>query len=824
MAVTKFSAPREWKQERTEHRRPGKKAVGSILLFLLLMCLTFMASGALAQEKADNDLIASEPGEAVPDLVFYQTGTLPGGIWGRSTVYSVRLFPEGTDHWSGERIRKASAELVSGDKELMDIISFEEEDGETEIRFNWESAKTAGEAVVRIHMESESYFSDREVTFRVIPYAVLPLLETVPDQIKLDAAIGDTLLAKDLADAWLKLSGGIEADGKPEIRSFEEETEGLDFPGSASAPWHDSVVILQKKVFQSLRLEQDPFIAENGKYSIQAEISIPLKISVTKDSVIGPDRVAPGASAQYQFSDEKQEVVWQAEGEGVSISGDGLLTADEGAPFGSAFRITATRKGDEAVFAKEGIICEETALFKSAAFSVPSSQAGFTVNLPNGAVEVYGIQGRWSSHDYVGQEARYMATSTFRASKGGDRTLRITCNRNRIKGRFAEDPDTARAVYDEFFHEDDSSYRTKNKIDNWRSEETTIAGHPARLVTYTQDSKRTGKTACGTVCYARNDRILSLQVVMSGWEDDARVTFGDLMELASRMEYDESQAPYKEADVQLTVSAENGAASLGAGQSLAFAASFVNPEMVNAEKKNDGVTWSVVDAATGEATKLAKISKDGVLTAGKKIADAAEVEVRAESDSFGTVSSLRVTLLPAVSKLAAEPSALTFYEGETEARTVTVSAEPAAARAEGLTWTNSAPKVIELTDLGDGTASILPLSAGKANVTVKEAGGKSAKLSVSVMVPVESLELTAKGKTAPGGTVTVAPKFTPAKPGDKTVEWSLNVDDQTAAINDKGQLKISKNAAPGTVIQVTCRAIGAPEPVSATLEITVTEK
>jgi len=42
-------------------------------------------------------------------------------------------------------------------------------------------------------------------------------------------------------------------------------------------------------------------------------------------------------------------------------------------------------------------------------------------------------------------------------------------------------------------------------------------------------------------------------------------------------------------------------------------------------------------------------------------------------------------------------------------------------------------------------------------------------------------------------------------------------------INAKGRLKISKTAKPGTVITVTCKAVGAPEPVIAEKEITVEE-
>jgi len=64
--------------------------------------------------------------------------------------------------------------------------------------------------------------------------------------------------------------------------------------------------------------------------------------------------------------------------------------------------------------------------------------------------------------------------------------------------------------------------------------------------------------------------------------------------------------------------------------------------------------------------------------------------------------------------------------------------------------------------------------------------------------------------------------ITPASAGNKTLEWSLDVDDSIATINDKGQVKIKKDVPAGTKITVTCKAIGAPESIVRTLEI-VTE-
>jgi hypothetical protein len=109
-------------------------------------------------------------------------------------------------------------------------------------------------------------------------------------------------------------------------------------------------------------------------------------------------------------------------------------------------------------------------------------------------------------------------------------------------------------------------------------------------------------------------------------------------------------------------------------------------------------------------------------------------------------------------------------------------------------------------------------------VTVAEPGGKKAKLKITVADPVTAVELSAKGKTAPGGTVTVTAKLTPKKPGNAALEWSLDTTEDIATINAKGQVKIAKTAPAGTVITVTCKALGAPEPVETKIQIEVTEK
>lgn len=104
-----------------------------------------------------------------------------------------------------------------------------------------------------------------------------------------------------------------------------------------------------------------------------------------------------------------------------------------------------------------------------------------------------------------------------------------------------------------------------------------------------------------------------------------------------------------------------------------------------------------------------------------------------------------------------------------------------------------------------------------------EPGGKKFTLKLNVTEPVTDIELSVNGKPKPGGTVTVKYTLLPKTAGKKDVEWSLDVGEEIATVS-KGKVKISKDAAPGTVITVTCTATGAPEPVVRTIQIEEVEK
>ena len=179
--------------------------------------------------------------------------------------------------------------------------------------------------------------------------------------------------------------------------------------------------------------------------------------------------------------------------------------------------------------------------------------------------------------------------------------------------------------------------------------------------------------------------------------------------------------------------------------------------------------------------------------------------------------------MPVIRKLAADPAAVTLYTNSDDEAAVTVTADPDIAL-EGLEWTLKPGNIAEVVTGEGGTAVIKAATAGKGTLTVKEPGGKTVGIRVTVDVPVESVSLSWSGNAGPGNVVKVSADVQPKNAGNRKVEWSLDVDKEVAAINDYGRLKINRNTPEGTVIVVTCTAPGAKVPIVEKIEIVVGEK
>lgn len=346
----------------------------------------------------------------------------------------------------------------------------------------------------------------------------------------------------------------------------------------------------------------------------------------------------------------------------------------------------------------------------------------------------------------------------------------------------------------------------------------------------------------GHILYYRNNYwfemdLFSPRTEKKDWDKIPKITIKDLKEFAKYISYDESSSTITAKSGSFSVKAKDNQTILSAGKSLPLSTEYDNPNCIQefdsahshfwmgyGYKKNqqDEFTWSVIDLDTGNESKDVTIDKNNTIIANKRIDRILNIEIRAKSKRFTSTASYHLTVIPVVKAITTDPKEIVFYEGTNNSATAKVILEPSSVPLSGITWTATNAHIINIeSNENDGTAVITPIKAGKTAITVKEPGGKSTKLTVTVVVPVETVELTVKGTVKAGSKVNIIANLVPKKVGNKTVQWSLDVGEDIATINNKGQLIINKSAPSGTKITVTCTALGAPSPITGTIIIEV---
>ena len=374
-------------------------------------------------------------------------------------------------------------------------------------------------------------------------------------------------------------------------------------------------------------------------------------------------------------------------------------------------------------------------------------------------------------------------------------------------------------------------------------EHVVIDGYPARLVIWNAngtDKYLHVNESVGQVIYFRNDRALICQ--LASWDDNGeikvddlpKVTMADLRKIAKLISYDPTKAPYTVADGEFSVRTKRDQSIVSAGGKLKVTAEYHDEKKMMAKKKDFDwywnnikptvTSWSVVDMETGKEIPGVEINNSGNLTVDRKLESVYRAEIRGENTFFLTKAACPITIIPASSKIFMDTTKAFFYTGTDTPRTVRAVIEPETVPVIGLSWKAQREGIVELADNGDGSVTLTPVGTGKTIVMVTDPNGKKAKLDVSVTDPVVDMELKVKGKAKPGSSVTINAVFNPATAGNKDAEWSLDVGEDVATVNNKGQVKISKGAPAGTKITVSCKALGAPEPVTKTIEIDVVEK
>ena len=448
----------------------------------------------------------------------------------------------------------------------------------------------------------------------------------------------------------------------------------------------------------------------------------------------------------------------------------------------------------------------ETGLFAGLTFS-GTEYDGFLIPTPEG----------WSKQSTGGDQSKIFIRSGSVAG-GSKMTMEVSWYLSESPYHYAEDPETAEAEI-----RDDYNKIAKG-VKNGEMEFIDLDGHPAGLMTYFMNDNK-GKFAahCGRVAYVRNNRYLLFFVYIMGKDPEKtpRITMDDLKILAERIGYDAEQAPFTAAKATFSVKGKNDVHEITAGKPLQLEAVFDFPDIINKKEKNDGVTWTVFNAETGADEPLASVSANGQLNVDRKLDAPLELEAVGTSVAYGTEARCRIQAYPIVTGVSVEPAQLFFYVGSDDPQTVKAVLEPASMPPVGIAWKPAKEGVVEIAPVEDGVVSIRPLTAGKTTVQVTEPGGKRTKFDVSVVPPVESVELTVKGNAKPGATVNISAALAPKEAGNKNLEWALDVGEEIAVINANGQVRISKDAVSGTKITVTCTATGAPEPITAAVEIEI---
>ena len=383
---------------------------------------------------------------------------------------------------------------------------------------------------------------------------------------------------------------------------------------------------------------------------------------------------------------------------------------------------------------------------------------------------------------------------------------------------------------------EDNIYTERNTLEE---EIVQIDNHPAYI--YTKKHVRPGDGLLINIAgirYSCNNQELDLdfyseKVKKTDWNKIHVITLDDLKALLPFISYDDSTATFTSESGAFALKTQENITELSAGKKLQFFIEYINPNCIEEiekvkgfgigfkDKKKDNFQWSVINIETGEECKDITIDKDGILQAGRNITDIMHVEVQAKSKRFLSKASYPLTIIPAAKKISTNPEKIVLYEETKEPAKVQASLEPSAVPLHGITWTAANNKIISVeTNDQDGSATLSPLQAGNTTITVKEPSGKSTKVNVRVVVPVTDLELKSSGNPVPGGTVNIKAALVPSNAGIKDVEWTIDVDKDIATIS-KGSLRISKTAVPGTVITVSCKAVGAPAPVIKTMEIEI---
>lgn len=796
-------------------------------LLCVLLCAALLL-GSIGTAAAAGKKKAYDPEIGLFDTWYYVYDTIPENMRTGQNFYTSALWD--ANYLNQENITNCEVNFVSGDEALKDAIVVEGSDrGDGQIGYTIRIDNTKltapGKADLNIILETQNYKWEEKGSLVVLDYNEYPLVVEKQNNPVFNAKIGDVIVDNQVMDelAEIKAKDIAKAIGfKTKLVDIIQHTLRLDYSYEDYQGNENAYELAKKAVdlnygsrevgkteaVSTMTIRKYGYHHLKVSYELgNVRYSAPFTVFVEGFAIETYDRAVPGGTLQFKAYGcaEETKVTWSVEGEGASIDTNGLLKIADNVPMGTTFVVKAT--SGEGKEASAEVVLNDGAL-ADVDYTKTRDQDGFQVPIPGG---------EWYNDDY---DLYYGNHCVLFASdySGRNRTLEgkvFWLNEN--DDILAEDPEAAKAYLKDYEVQED------NDIKDVQEEYIEIDGHPALISTFTYYSDGAFYAHIGVLRYVRNTRMLRVRAYSQGQTPEltAKVSLGDLKQFASLLKYDPANAPFTAEDAALTLSVKDDPTAVSAGKTLQFKADFNNPSKVSSKNKNNGINWTVLNAETGEEVTGISISNKGQLKVDKSLAAPVDIQVKATSATYGNYATYNLKAIPVAGQIVVEPAELFFYVGKEDAQTVKAILTPDTVPLVGITWTPAKKDIVEITDNGDGTAVIKPLKAGKTAVAVKEPGGKNAKLDVSVVDPVETVELAVKGNAKAGGNVTVSATLQPKTAGNKNLEWSLDAGEDIATIDAKGKVKIGKEVASGTKITVTCKALGAPEPIIATTVIEI---
>ena len=806
-------------------------------LALLLAFVLLPVGGFCAEKGEEPEENVKEKGAPQVNLasffsLYFATSRLPeGSELAERSLRIDRLYPEtpvvGEDGKEAEpeKVTAVSVSWKSGGYYLIRAIKAAVDDEGAEISLDPGKMKWPGETTVTLVLESEHYHFESEQTLTVADAEKATLFTQTVFNPVFNIATGTSFTAQDLLGNIVSVTypAYCQANGFPypnaEVQVEEAETPGLTRD--------EDTGILTLEDYGVFDLNLDLRIA-NLRWKL------PFRIEAEPYSITGPGFVMPGTTARYRVTDldaaAGRRYTWSVEGDGVTIDPkDGTLTVPGDVKTDAYIRVVLTPDTDPAintsVLVPEGVLpknlyvmhepdapkeTEEEGTSEEVPQPAPMTEkeAGFEVAVPEGDNWRTGI----SEKRQDGWLFRCVTNGT------GGATVAVDARTDLITSGFREDDLVAMSYYNENVFPD--------TVKNLQSRDIRIDGHLAKEYLFTVSDQNGQATHYGQISYCRNNQALTVRVftTQQGATADALipVTMKDLDRIAAGIHYQADEDTIVREDAQLTVTTKDDTAYVFAGKTLSLNAEFANTERINKSKKNNGIAWQIRDASTGEETTVASINSANVLSVARDLEKVTQLEVTAVSETFGTKASCIILACPEVTELTVEPEAIYWFKGmEKQPVTLKATIEPEGIPLELLSWTPNNGQTLEVTAGKEGTAIVTGTGDATNSVKVTVPDGTIKVVPVKTVTAVESLELKRSGDPKPGGKVSYTAVLFPSKDIAGTLKWSLNAGEEVAQINEKAVVLISPDAAPGTVITVTCQAIGAPEPVIATDVFTV---